>query len=162
MMKMIPVFSALRRLRLSCGRKQGAANDPRQRFGGRICNCGFFVTITVRGLPSRFHFHFGYTKYHHRVKSYGSIEPSPTFGTVATISRRLLPKIIAHYGAIMLCLGFCSVWGNNAPSGNYPKAPPSISSLPARSPLHFPPRERKAIQFFPLVCSKFSILKKEK
>ena len=160
MMKMIPVFSAW--CRLSRGRKQGAANDPRQRFGGRICNCGFFVTITVRGLPSRFHFHFGYTKYHHRVKSYGSIEPSPTFGTVATISVGCCPKLWRITGPLYYALASVLFWGNNAPSGNYPKAPPSISSLPARSPLHFPPRERKAIQFFPLVCSKFSILKREK
>ena len=88
---------------------------------------------------------------------------SLTFGS-APISRRLLPKI-QNYSAlrghyVMTSLLFC--WGNNAPSGNYPKAPPptaiNLSSLPVRSPpLHFPPRdrERKVIQFFPLVC--FSI-----
>ena len=115
MMKMIPVFSALRRLRLSCGRKQGAANDPRQHFGGRLCNCGFFVTITVRGLPSRFHFHFGYTKYHHRVKIYGPIEPSPTFGTVATISVGCCPKLWRITGPLYYALASVLFGGTMLP-----------------------------------------------
>ena len=94
-------------------------------------NVSRFVIVAFSSpLPFPSRFHFGSSD-HRGKSSYCSMEePSLTFGT-APSSRRLLPKI-QNYSAlrghyVMTSLLFC--WGNNAPSGNYPKAPPSISPL---------------------------------